>query len=206
MWWSGESVANLQLLGISIRAWGRFGKLLQLTAALVVVLDIAGPERIRRYGASLRNVVPQARLAAYFRGTWRWAWTWVVSLLRITSRSTVGGVTHHETSRFTVYLVISFVVGALASLFMPASYFADVTPTWVGHFMRFVLVWMLSIFFLPIVETALAFALIMFGLLVDGCLLRPLAAALERPTVDRIAKFGGLVALLIGSHFDLLAS
>lgn len=50
LWLSGQSVAGLDLWGLPVVWWARFGKLAQFTAGLTVVLDLIGPERLRAFG------------------------------------------------------------------------------------------------------------------------------------------------------------
>ncbi|NUT99867.1 MAG: hypothetical protein HOY78_48445 [Saccharothrix sp.] len=52
-WLSGQRVDGLLLWGWPVLYWGRLGKLLQFTAGLVVVLDLLGPDRIRRAATAL---------------------------------------------------------------------------------------------------------------------------------------------------------
>lgn len=44
-----------ELWGLKVLWWGRIGKVLQLFAAFVVVLEILGPESIRLFAGKLRG-------------------------------------------------------------------------------------------------------------------------------------------------------
>ena len=50
-WFSGRSASGLVLWGVPMVWWGRTGKVLQFAGGLVVVLDLVGPDRLRRAGA-----------------------------------------------------------------------------------------------------------------------------------------------------------
>lgn len=54
-WLSGEKVDDARLWGWPMLAWGRTGKLLQFAAGLTVLLDLAGPDRLRDFGTWLRR-------------------------------------------------------------------------------------------------------------------------------------------------------
>jgi hypothetical protein len=52
-WWSGDKVDDARLWGWPMLAWGRTGKGLQFAAGFTVILDLAGPERLREFGTRL---------------------------------------------------------------------------------------------------------------------------------------------------------
>ena len=52
-------------LGLSVRWWGRIGKALQALAALAVVLDIVGAERVRQWAMSLKQASRLRSLVAF---------------------------------------------------------------------------------------------------------------------------------------------
>jgi len=60
-WWHGPLAADGQLLGLSILAWGRVGKVFQFVAGLVVILDLIGPDALRAYGRRGRQRLKTAR-------------------------------------------------------------------------------------------------------------------------------------------------
>ncbi|MFG1626253.1 hypothetical protein [Kribbella sp. NPDC049227] len=60
-WWQGPLAADGQLLGLSILAWGRFGKVFQFAAGLVIILDLIGPDALRAYGTRGRRRLTTAR-------------------------------------------------------------------------------------------------------------------------------------------------
>src|SRR5262245_55371768 len=63
-WFSGEQLGQERFLGGPLLPWGRLGKGLQFLAALTVVLDLIGPDRLRAVGRRLRRD-PWRRLADF---------------------------------------------------------------------------------------------------------------------------------------------
>jgi hypothetical protein len=49
MWLDGRSTLGNDLLGVSMLWWGRGGKIMAFVGGLTVVLDLVGPERIRKF-------------------------------------------------------------------------------------------------------------------------------------------------------------
>ena len=55
-WLAGTPILDAQFWGIRLLWWGRFGKLAQIIAALTIVAEIIGSDRIRSFGTSLHGV------------------------------------------------------------------------------------------------------------------------------------------------------
>ena len=54
LWANGDpNLKEMSLWGLSILWWGRAGKFAAFAAGLVLVLDIIGPDRLRRFNTSL---------------------------------------------------------------------------------------------------------------------------------------------------------
>jgi hypothetical protein len=65
----------------------------------------------------------------------------------------------------------------------------------------------LNLFFIsPIVISAIIFGLTFFVTIVDFFIIRRIAWLLESPKVENWIKITSLIFLLVGFHFDLLAS
>ena len=54
LWFDGQSVAGYRLWGVPVLWWGRIGKLGQFTGGLVAIIDIIGVTRISAWGERLR--------------------------------------------------------------------------------------------------------------------------------------------------------
>lgn len=55
LWWSGTALGGYTLWGVPMLWWGRLGKLAQFTGGLVAIIDIVGPDRIQAWGQRLRE-------------------------------------------------------------------------------------------------------------------------------------------------------
>ncbi|WP_093274283.1 hypothetical protein [Saccharopolyspora shandongensis] len=53
-WWSGKKLEDFTMYGWRMLYWARFGKYLQFVGGLVVVLDLIGPERMRRISTRIK--------------------------------------------------------------------------------------------------------------------------------------------------------
>src|SRR3989442_1077505 len=60
MWSSGDLDGGDQLWGVSILWWGRIGKLAEFVAALTIVAEIIGPEKIKGFGKAVRHLSTEA--------------------------------------------------------------------------------------------------------------------------------------------------
>ncbi|MER7418007.1 hypothetical protein ABT346_14690 [Micromonospora peucetia] len=49
-WLRGQELSGVTVWGVSVLWWSRFGKMAQAVAGLVVILDLLGPDRLRRRG------------------------------------------------------------------------------------------------------------------------------------------------------------
>ncbi|MEU0788816.1 hypothetical protein ABZ342_02040 [Amycolatopsis sp. NPDC005961] len=54
LWFDGQSVSGYRLWGVPVLWWGRIGKLGQFTGGLVAIIDIVGVARISAWGERLR--------------------------------------------------------------------------------------------------------------------------------------------------------
>jgi len=54
LWFDGQSVSGFRLWGLPVLWWGRIGKLGQFTGGLVAIIDIVGVARISAWGERLR--------------------------------------------------------------------------------------------------------------------------------------------------------
>src|SRR5690242_7025824 len=55
LWLSDVTVSDCILWGKTIRSLGRAGKIAQFIAAMAIIAEIVGPERIRKTGEGLRR-------------------------------------------------------------------------------------------------------------------------------------------------------
>jgi hypothetical protein len=58
-WFDGQKLDSMTLYGWPILYWGRLGKLLTFIGGAVAIVDLVGPEALRRWGARYRSKVPR---------------------------------------------------------------------------------------------------------------------------------------------------
>ena len=213
-WWNGEELKDCVLWGHRILIWGRFGKLAEFIAALVIVIDIIGPERLNRFATTVDEAVAWSSCKGERAITWILERTseviGVVFIFAPERRRKLSG----GTLRFLFYIkdrwyrsVAASLISAVISisLFVPlviAS--ASLQP----EYRLMVRVVAGLVVFVPFAAYVLA------GLLVNALYLRffrallvqPAIWVLSRPYIATMARIGSVVVLIAGFSFDLLAS
>lgn len=221
LWSAGDQVQQYVLWGQSILWWGRFGKLAQFAAGLVVVLDLIGPERLRAWargsGELIRRRLRHLRLLSTTRA-WQdflnegWRGGPVGRGLSRSARAPLVMAQVEAHKEFaTAYRTNDWVQIALSAL-VGIGFCILVAVQDVGDWLLQRIVdhpWLLA--FLPLVVVpgllfylvTLALSFIRAGL---GQALRPLAWLLDRGDPGHPIRWFALVLFAIGFHFDLLAS
>ena len=178
-WWQGPT-QHLVLWGHSILFWGRLGKVVQFVAALAIVVEILGPQRLRSVGVALKSLfifgvgpASQKRDKALVNSI----------MVLVAAGSLAGGVllglrvtartSSEEGIENVAVLALVFIFFAAVGLFL-------------GGMAAAVLI-----------VQVIAF----LGLFVSGA-----AWTLEQPNIDKVVKVISAALLIAGFHFDLLAS
>ncbi len=204
IWLAGDLPANTVLWGIRMLWWERIGKLMQVFGAATIIADIIGPEDIRRFGSSLQNRVPSTALMQFLKQCFTW--------YTVTFRQTVlkdfvdESVELASDSNYAHLNALNYFVCFLLSLF--TIYFTKLYLTgWGILILEFALIFgCLLVSIAPIFTVLIVISLTAVGLAVNSILIKPLAQVLENPSLDRFIKIISLLLLLIGFHFELLAS
>ena len=212
LWVSGKSLTGLKLWGIDIIWWGRIGKILEFLAAYGVIVEIAGPKRLRRYGESLRHLVPGSTIIRVFNSTQLWARATVRFFF---SRSVSEA---HRRAREESYLS-----GPMFYLHVFSSLALAVVSTlvvahlrhweWEGFFTAWTFAAVLIVLFIAclfVIVPALTLLFLALALLIgyaaDAVFFRGAANVLEYKELDTAIKILALIVLAIGFQFDLLLS
>ena len=182
IWFAGKETSTYVLWGIELLWWGRVGKIVQLIAALTVIAEIIGPDKLRSFGESLHPKTTRTLSARFDRATTFYGrvadfplGNWL--LLLITMMLTAG-----------MFQILNAMIGLPNSkwLLIPFFILSLVMGVTVGFL--FILI-VMSI-----------------GLIIDVCIIRPIVKLLETTYLDKVIKVFSIIVLLVGFHFDLLAS
>ncbi|WP_214317564.1 hypothetical protein [Nonomuraea sediminis] len=157
MWLDNVQVSQDTLYGWSILALGRMGKVVAFLSGLTVVLDIIGPERLRRFGARTADSDPVIS---------RWLWVLAVGVF-----------------------VVSIPVFNLIPTLIEWGVLSD------SRRLHDLMV-ALAVFFVIVMIVAGYSKVAIVGF----------AWVLARPMFERILRWLSVAGLIIGFHFDLLAS
>jgi hypothetical protein len=183
LWLDGKPTTDLRMWGEPMLVWGRVGKVLQFLGALTVIVDIIGPDRLRRFGQDLRSETGVVRR--------------ILAVLLVL-RSTLG------------QLVLGAGVLALILLVVVGPFLPDRPWIWDIFDDPTLLIIALAPFLVvlaPYVLTMVVLGVAELGVWsLDRLLLQPLARALSSRPVDLWAKIAGFALVITGTKFDLLAT
>ncbi len=195
-WASGESTLGFELWGLEMVWWGRIGKMLQLLGALTVLVELVGTERMLRTGETLRQAAPFTGMVDRVARRWQPVWRWVrerAGRATAASRSTASGSAAQLRAASLVHvwwrLGIALVFVVIALLFASWAWLIVLAAVAGG-----------------LALLALAAVLSALGWLVAVALVRPAAWLISRPALDAWVKVIAIALVVVGVHFDLLAS
>jgi hypothetical protein len=214
LWLSGNQVQDSLLWGVKILWWGRIGKLIQFMAALTIIAEIIGPDRLRLFGNSMHGAFTLNKAKFYLRDALNWIkavgryiWTSLILLkspIKFFKGSKEIAAAINVTQTFKADNLNFLVCLALT---VTGVYWAWPHMTWWQ--IPIVLVgWYCSLLVTlsPIVTILLLFVFAFGGLLLDSLLIEPLAWMIERRHIEKWVKIISVLLLLVGFHFDLLSS
>ncbi len=201
--WSSEKLDDAHLLwGLEIFWWGRIGKLLQTFAVLTIVVEIVGEHRLRAFGRGLHGAFTFAKARAMLADAKSYTRAWSrymrapsgsdehkqaaarVNALRSNKLSLVLALTYASVMGFILWVNLNWWQWVVA-MFIAVGVYA-----WMAAFVTFGVVLFISV----------------LGLLADIALITPVAWIISRRSLDLIVKLCTLIAVVLGVHFDFLAS
>jgi hypothetical protein len=180
LWSEGHLPEHVLLWGQPIYFWERVGKILEFIGALVVIIDLLGPERIRRLGEKLKIYSDNPVVA--IQASWRYLFRWLsVPFLLIAFFSFW---THPQDPAYDFQLP-SFLHITLPRVLSVAFGIVGLAGA----------LWVSFVAFYTVLGITWA-AGVAYGL----------ARVLDRENADWWLKLFWLTFLLVGFHFDLLTS
>jgi hypothetical protein len=218
LWFSGNLMSDSLLWGVmKILWWGRIGKVIVLAAALTIVVDIIGPERLRSFGESL-HTKKFAMTAAldFLRESRRWykesfrkdwednTFPFLVAYHGSTEEDHRTAIHEFKADKLNYFVCLVLTVIVL--------YLYLTMNKWNSGEWWWVLAGAISMYCFLLITVSRVVTLIIvatptiIGQSIDYALVKPLAWMLDRPHIDKLVKIAGVLLLLIGFHFDLLAS
>jgi hypothetical protein len=204
LWWSGDSIVNFHLFGIPILWLGRAGKFLEFIGAATVVADIIGPERLRAFGAKLRGLVTLEDTWSNLKKSLGWYVHFYYSFKNPSEAD-------FQEKRVTFAEIKADPLSYLStSIALSASIVAWVFSPFKSIWVNFP-IFVIAIYFFTFTLGPLGVLLIVgsFNILTFAIaifVLKPAAALLDRKVLDVWIKLFAFMCLVIGFHFDFLAS
>ncbi|MEO3861354.1 hypothetical protein ABGB08_41250 [Acrocarpospora sp. B8E8] len=208
--------------------WGRIGKLAQFIGALTVVLDLIGPDRLRAWGLTL-HARSDSTIMQRLSKTLKRTYEVIVAVLRFAILPEPGVGTTDEDERrtrdaierlkragvglptmaFATLTGLLVIVGgiALAKNIGLDAWFSDhVWAKWLFSILFIIVLAVLGPFVIALWYGIIRGSLLSAGVVIDYALVRPVAAALNTAHPGVSVKWLGVTLLVVGFHFDLLAS
>ena len=202
-WFAGEQIADLEFLGWQVLYWGRLGKILGAAGIVILIVDIIGPEKLRESARPLKTI--EALGKDVVRG--------ITGRVARSVASEGGPVTNED--RVIGSVVVLVLAGAAAffiyktifdwrTILIPDEYEFSFFGDWRSGLLRLGLL-IVAAGAIPLIGMTL---LVILALLTIAMTLpiEMVAKALDRPTLERWIRTVTVVIVLIGFHFDLLAS
>jgi len=200
-WAMGQPV-HLQLFGLNLLWWARVGKLLEFSGIVTIIADLVGPPRIRRFGASLHRLLTPEGVRRLWNFTLKW---WRVMYF-----------SRHDDQRDKAWIADMFQFWLLNSMTSLLSLgFAIAVGyrirsgqgSWVVTILVSGVVYLLANSFpAPLLMSSLILAAATVGWILDTILIEPVAWLLDNDKLENIVNAAVLIFVVVGFHFDLLAS
>jgi hypothetical protein len=227
-WWEGSPMPDLTVWGLRLLWWGRLGKMGEFLGGLTVLLDIIGSERLRAWGRNLRDRQQPARARAgklwrnahrlpfaFVRYMWveRMAWE-ELKQTPLKAREPLREERDQRRQQFDEQYPVGCLPLLIGSgmLWVPIVWpeAASVLPRPVSSMPGWLAaVFMLLLFTFVLQGLLVALLALVFastGVLVDLLVARPIAVALGTAHPGVSVKWIGVVLIVVGFHFDLLAT
>lgn len=199
-WKEGLLQPNFLLWGHQILWWGRIGKIIQFIAVISIVAEIIGPNKIRDFGNSLHGTFTLKTAKTYFSDIWNFLCLFIKSIFL-----------HKEEYQNAYQEAKKYVSSSIHKLSIPL--FILVSGIYLWHKLDW---WQIILAMAFIVYAAVYFALpiaivfitcfVICGLMFNYFFFRPIAFVLDQDQLERIIKVISLFMLIVGFHFDMLAS
>jgi len=228
-WGDGQPTADLTLWGLKVLWWGRIGKMAQFIGAMTIILDLLDPERLRSWGHTIHSRKIQESVARLI-DTWdryhydvlsaavildtEWgprsfSWTNLSKEDPNNPGFLVTKERHDSPSLGAAIAVRLLIILPLMALAGIVALFTDQKDLLGGLLVTALLIgWVLGAFLFAVLIVAPRILAHAGGAAIDYLLVRPIAWVLDlksqRP--GQPVKWIGFVLIVVGFHFDLLAS
>lgn len=203
LWWDGQLDSQRTLWGVELFWWARFGKALQLLAGATIIVEIVGAPALRSFGNSLHDRVSLNFIRENVTHTLR--------SIKLSWRFYFQTHDKDEEEKLHAELLTyrSHKVSLALAVVAGVAFWNRVTVSdfWVWQFLAsFATFVIVGTIVAPLAVLGATILLFGIGILLDIILIEPVAWVLEREYLDKIIKLLAFLALIVGFHFDFLAS
>ncbi|WP_370087663.1 hypothetical protein [Ekhidna sp.] len=196
MWIQGVDLSTYKLHGVSILWLGRFGKMIQILGAFVVLVEIVGIQRFSEFSINLKETINfgNIRKIAFYTisNTKRW-------FQRIRQGK---GENEIEIDNSYVLILVLFAVAISFFSFIRLNQ----SIHWFWAFNISSLIFALSGYLIPVVIALSLFSFYIIASVINVVFISPLIWVMDRRRLNTIVKLVAFLLVVIGSALDLLAS
>ena len=174
---------------------------MQFIGAVTIVADIIGPQKIRSFGTSLQSMITPTSLIEFLKDCFEW----YTAVFKQTLMKDYTNTVHKEKNRHSQLDTLNYVICfALTVLIIVLIKLYQLS--WLFLIEAIIIFGCLLVSFAPLITVLTILVFTLTGIIINSVLIKPLAWVLEHPSLDRSTKIASLLFLLIGFHFELLAS
>jgi hypothetical protein len=200
-WAAGTLSHDSHLWGLNILWWGRIGKVLELLSGAIIVADIMGPDRLRQYGQRFGELVSSGTLNAQSVAVLALIRDSLLSFFWYGDRSREATDRLFEAKHRWLYLIVTLIIG-ITIFNSTRGNAALIVGLIAGVFFCLAMGAILA----PFVLALLVLGVVVVVAVLNQVLAKPFGSFLLFVSHDKAVKGLGLALLLIGFHFDFLAS
>lgn len=200
--WAASTLAsNSVLWGVTIQWWGRIGSTLEFLGGLAVIAEIVGATKLQEYGQGLRDAISSKGLKDQLLAAAKLIRDCLVSFFWFGKKAHDAADRVFTSPHRWVYFTLTLLIAAL--IFENTR--GNAAP-WYG--LAFGVIFCLSIaaIIAPFVVAFLVLIIVVIVALADLLAIKPLAKLVANPKLDKTAKIVGVLLVVVGFHFDLLAA
>lgn len=216
-WCSGSSLAGDHLWGLQILWWGRIGNCLMFASGLTIVAELIGPSRLSIFAQRLRGVIQVKHVIRPTVDAWK-EFVWSILLVLSMVIHFWGSISlemkcddlmekiRPNGKGWELIPLVAFLLGTVAGIYVFINKPAD---RFDRNLFLVVLAFLGTFIFICIVVSFGLSILMSCIFFVVGALSWPIsfiAWALNKRRAEFSVKVAALIAMVIGFHFNLLAS
>ena len=174
---------------------------MQFVGAVTIVAEIIGPEKIRRFGTSLQSMITPTNLIEFLKDCFDW---YIIVFQHTLLKDYTNTVSRKKSSYSQLDILNYFICFVLTVIILFLIKLQHLS--WLLLLEAIIIFGCLMVSVAPLTTVFIILMFTLAGIMINSIFIKPLAWVLEHPSLDRSTKIFSFLSLLIGFHFELLAS